>query len=255
MKKLFATTAVGLMLALPISAQAQVTADSDTMFYPTVEHAVKASDLIGKRLYVAKTEVDTSAAYTDADTNWDDIGEVSDVVIDLNGDIEAVLVDVGGFLGIGEKTVAVNLSSLKMIPDGDDADDYFVVLTGEKAMLEAAPAYTSEPAATDDATADATGAKAGGDAIEWSDITSEELTGARVYGPSGEDLGEISEIVMTDDMKVGSLIVDVGGFLGIGEKPVSLHPADLTLTRDGDDIKVHSAMTKDQLKKLPAYEK
>ncbi len=40
------------------------------------------------------------------------IGKVEDVVIDSDGKVVAVLVGVGGFLGLGETTVAIGLRHL-----------------------------------------------------------------------------------------------------------------------------------------------
>jgi sporulation protein YlmC with PRC-barrel domain len=43
------------------------------------------------------------------------VGEIKDMLFDQNGTITAVLLSVGGFLGIGEKDVAVPLDSIKVI--------------------------------------------------------------------------------------------------------------------------------------------
>jgi sporulation protein YlmC with PRC-barrel domain len=45
--------------------------------------------------------------------NNESIGDVNDVVLDSNGQVLAVVIGVGGFLGIGEKNVAVPYSSLQ----------------------------------------------------------------------------------------------------------------------------------------------
>jgi sporulation protein YlmC with PRC-barrel domain len=44
--------------------------------------------------------------------NNESIGDVNDVILDRNGQVMAVVVGVGGFLGIGEKDVAVPFGSL-----------------------------------------------------------------------------------------------------------------------------------------------
>jgi sporulation protein YlmC with PRC-barrel domain len=46
-------------------------------------------------------------------TNNESIGDVNDVILDRNGQVMAVVVGVGGFLGIGEKDVAVPFASLE----------------------------------------------------------------------------------------------------------------------------------------------
>jgi sporulation protein YlmC with PRC-barrel domain len=41
------------------------------------------------------------------------IGDVNDILLDKDGRVSAVIVGVGGFLGIGEKDVAVSFDALK----------------------------------------------------------------------------------------------------------------------------------------------
>ena len=48
--------------------------------------------------------------------NNENIGEINDVLINRNGQVVAVIIGVGGFLGIGEKDVAVPMSMLLFQP-------------------------------------------------------------------------------------------------------------------------------------------
>jgi sporulation protein YlmC with PRC-barrel domain len=59
---------------------------------------IRASKMIGSTVY---------------DLQNRNIGKVRDLVLDRDGKIAAVVVDVGTFLGMGGKTVAVQLSDLK----------------------------------------------------------------------------------------------------------------------------------------------
>ncbi len=63
---------------------------------------IMASDLIGTRV---------------VSTNNESIGDINDVVLDRNGRIMAAVVGVGGFLGIGEKDVAVPFESLEFMSE------------------------------------------------------------------------------------------------------------------------------------------
>ncbi len=104
---------------------------------------VLASSLIGMRVYAVETDVDASQAYpADARKDWADVGEVNDVVLDWNGDIKAVVLGVGGFLGIGEKDVAIEMSSLRKVRESNDATDWFLVVNSSKELLTNAPAYS-----------------------------------------------------------------------------------------------------------------
>ena len=72
-------------------------------------------------------------------TNGDTINEVSDLLIDDNNEVTHVLVDVGGVLGIGTKTVALPIEELT-VPQGSSDDPVFVTAMTED-ELEALPAY------------------------------------------------------------------------------------------------------------------
>ncbi|MCJ8140020.1 PRC-barrel domain-containing protein [Falsirhodobacter halotolerans] len=157
MIKLLSSTAVVAMLAAPVVAQtatttapeatttapaAATTGTSDMGFNYTVEAGDKSAEtFIGKRLYVSEVEVDMNADMTEVDQDWDDVGEISDLVIGEDGMVKAVLTDFGGFLGMGEKTVAVSMDDLAVIRDGDSQNDYFIVLQSDRASLENAPEF------------------------------------------------------------------------------------------------------------------
>lgn len=265
MKKLLVTTALGLFAAAPAladthmaaeqtgapgAAQVDMTAD---IFVPMVDQAVLASDFIGKRVYVSEADIDPTPI-NDAAAEWNDIGEIGDVVISRAGDVEAVLVDVGGFLGIGEKTVAVNMSGLTMVQDGDNPDDYFIVVRGTKQAVETAPTYQlegAETAATPQAEADPAPVAT---AQNFDGLTAEQLTGAPVHGANDEKIGEVSDLVLGQDDSITHVIVDVGGFLGLGSKSVALSPDMVTVAQpDADDPRLIVAASEDQLKQMPEF--
>ncbi|HEU0018536.1 MAG TPA: PRC-barrel domain-containing protein [Methyloceanibacter sp.] len=67
------------------------------------------------------------------------IGDVNDLVTDRSGKILAALIGVGGFLGIGEKDVAVHFEDLKLTRD--ESNNTKVVLNVSKETLASAPDY------------------------------------------------------------------------------------------------------------------
>ena len=94
------------------------------------------------RVYAVDTDIDASQAYpADARKDWDDVGEVNDVVLDWDGSVKAVVLGVGGFLGMGEKDVAIEMASLRKVRESNDATDWFLVVNTSKEMLTNAPAY------------------------------------------------------------------------------------------------------------------
>ena len=52
--------------------------------------------------------------YNDANEN---IGSINDLLMDKSGDIKAVVIGVGGFLGVGEHLVAVPLDKVKFVDE------------------------------------------------------------------------------------------------------------------------------------------
>lgn len=149
MIKLLASTAVVAMLASPVLAQTAPAAttpattdmSAEGYNYMSMTGDKSAETFIGKRLYVSEVDVDVNAEVTEIDQEWDDVGEISDLVIGEDGQVKAVLTDIGGFLGLGEKTVAVSMDDLAVIRDGDSQNDYFTVLKSDRASLENAPEF------------------------------------------------------------------------------------------------------------------
>ncbi len=74
------------------------------------------------------------------------LGEIDDVLIDQSGRVVAVIIEVGGFLGIREKRIAVPMGALefqKPAATTDNPDNTRIILRLGKAELESAPAFRS----------------------------------------------------------------------------------------------------------------
>ncbi len=66
--------------------------------------------------------------------NGEDVGEIDDVVFDRQGKLKDFIIDVGGFLGIGEKQVAVSTKELKY-----DSEGGYATYQGSREDLENKP--------------------------------------------------------------------------------------------------------------------
>ncbi len=72
------------------------------------------------------------------DVSGQQLGKIANLVFDQNGRIELAVIGVGGFLGIGEKDVAVPFDAVKSeVVNGK----HVFVIDATKAQLTAAPAY------------------------------------------------------------------------------------------------------------------
>jgi hypothetical protein len=80
------------------------------------------------------------------------------------------------------------------------------------------------------------------------ELTADSLEGATIYGPGDEKIGSVSHV------HGNQVVVDVGGFLGIGAKPVAVSASDLDFMRDEDgDVHAVTNWTKDNLKAMPEH--
>ena len=139
MKRFLSTTAVLAALAGPAFADGHTSAFGSVM---AKENDFFASDLIGMRIYNAETEVADGTRIADGgETEWDDIGEINDIIISQDGEVRAVILGVGGFLGMGERDVSVSMDAIKVVREEGDSDDRFLVVTTSKEMLEKAPEF------------------------------------------------------------------------------------------------------------------
>lgn len=85
------------------------------------------------------------------------------------------------------------------------------------------------------------------------ELTPEILQGATIYGADDESVGHVSHLHGSG--AACQVIVDVGGFLGLGAKHVVVGLGQLEFMRD-ENGKVHAVTgwTKDQLKSMPEHE-
>lgn len=288
MKTLLLSTALAGALALPTFAQNAASPFQAEAAGPSVA----ASDVIGARVYVSEAALDADA-YDGVQEGWNDIGEVNEIILGRDGTVDAVLVDIGGFLGVGERQVAVDMSALRIVQDdATDADDWFLVLQADRATLDAAPEWvlpgadmqTDATAQTDstadstndgtetmsaegtaegtDATTaevanDATGGMAmpeGYTAVGPEALTSELLTGANVHSSDDMSIAEVSDLVLTEDGQVTDVVLDVGGFLGIGARSVAI-PMDRLIVgqAEGGAVRLWVNMTREELETLPEF--
>lgn len=98
----------------------------DSNFSVTVDakNAVLATSFIGSSVYTAANE---------------NVGDINDLVFDDKGAVKAVIIGVGGFLGMGEKDVAVPLEKITVTRDESNAVK--LTIQASKEELENAPAF------------------------------------------------------------------------------------------------------------------
>lgn len=302
LKHLLATTAIVAVSATAMAAEQKPMADQkpaaahETMYLDsaTITEDAAAGDhlasyLIGENVYSSDAD--------DAEI----IGDINDLVVSDDGSVEAVVIGVGGFLGVGEKNVAVSFDDIDW--SVDENGTHYAVLPVTQDELENAPSFdtavfwpdtvanqvaTTDQPMTDEQTADdqmaasdqpatddqMTKDKTADDQMASTDqqmtddrmapkmrdvasdaVSANELIDTTVYGADDANVGEVGDVLLTDNGGIDAIIIDVGGFLGIGEKPVAIAFEDLMLRKDENDtLYVYTTFTEDQLEAAPQYD-
>ncbi|WP_299439959.1 PRC-barrel domain-containing protein [uncultured Rhodospira sp.] len=327
MKRLLATTAIVTMAAAPLTAhagttgqdmqqtqaetQVSATAQGGSSDMTTNEHRITADRLLEKNVYVApdgagghgdgssqdmESNSDWEMGFSDVPSDWENVGNIVDLLISRDGKVSAVVVDSGGMLDLQEKRLRLNMEELRFVKDSDDRDNFFVRYTGDRDVLESQgydeaeaeqageTSYSlSQTGATEhedgqqtmanvtgsgeteqtdaERTAERTMAQTNENAealseTEFNELSAENLEDSYVYGQNGEWVGEVSDVLISDGGDVTHVIVDVGGFLGIGEKPVALGYDQIHIGRDGahdEDVTVQLDQTEEQLEQMETY--
>jgi sporulation protein YlmC with PRC-barrel domain len=150
------------------------------------------------------------------------VGTIDDLIITQDASVPFAVLSVGGFLGVGTKSVIVPYSSLVV----HDTEILFRDATKET--------VASLP--------DVSVAKNG--------KRTSELVGASVINGANETVGTIDDLIVTPNEKVPFAVLSVGGFLGLGTKYVVVSYDALKL--NGKDV-VYRDATKESLKTLPEF--
>lgn len=302
MKHLLATTAI---VALAGAANAAETQTNQTQAGTATEaQTMQIQDLA----FVASPSMDAHLAsnligltvYSSAATDAEPIGEIQDLVIAQDGDIEAVVIGVGGLLGVGQRNVAVEFEHLAWVAYQGDEQQARLVLGTTVERLEGAPEFdisvlqtepgerlfgvknpdgttarapdatqpVDETAMAPDATTQvgepiaeqpdqlAVALDAGMVDVDVGTISANDLIGATVYSVENDNVGSVNDVLLAEDGTIEAVVLDIGGFLGIGVKPVAIAFDGLAIRRDeNNNLFVYTAFIRDQLDTAPDYDK
>lgn len=125
MKKIALIAASLAILATPALAQTSGTAPAEAKFSTVAKGDMFSSKLKGLNVYNQKDEK---------------VGEITDLAIGKGEQIQAMILSVGGFLGMGERYVAVSPSSVR-VSYNKDKDTWSAKMNTTKDALKAAPEF------------------------------------------------------------------------------------------------------------------
>jgi hypothetical protein len=166
-RALLAATALAALLATPTMAEqtSPSSSASDASSSSVAQPAAANTDQ-------ARKPVDILSGYTRVDTDLlatkiigapvfdskakdaNKLGDINDLILDKNGQVAAVVLGVGGVLGLGEKQVAVDFAALEFVVADDNTERY--VLNSNVDELTRAPDFLGvedEPSEASDVSA------------------------------------------------------------------------------------------------------
>ncbi len=99
---------------------------------------IRSRDITGGDIYSMSTPMD-EASWDSWDMNavgsdWNDIGEIEDLVLDQSGQLIGVVAEVGGFFDIGDKHVMIPMEDVRLTAVDDQT--YVLVTRMSEEQLE-----------------------------------------------------------------------------------------------------------------------
>jgi sporulation protein YlmC with PRC-barrel domain len=81
------------------------------------------------------------------------------------------------------------------------------------------------------------------------------LMDGSVINPSGEEIGDVNDLVMTSEGMIEGVVIGVGGWLGIGQKDVAIEMGRIEITQDEDgDLAFQLNATREELEAAPEFQ-
>ncbi|RWP02418.1 MAG: PRC-barrel domain containing protein [Mesorhizobium sp.] len=274
-RTLLTTTALAALIAT--GAYAQTATTPAPTQDPAVQDTAPAAP-IPRAQGSLVTNIIGESVYNGTADDAENIGNVSDVIFDENGQAKSVVIGVGGFLGVGAKNVTFDYSKLQW---AERNGDRWLIAQTTKDELTAQPDFDRKPydpaPAASDTTATAPPAPSGAtdttaqnapaapaepapaEPVKRADGNlATNIIGETVYNGTGDDaqnIGDVNDIVLAKDGMAESLIIGVGGFLEVGEKNVAYQfDKAKWAERDGDRWLV-AETTKEGLEALPEFDR
>jgi sporulation protein YlmC with PRC-barrel domain len=144
LKKLLISTAVSALMVSGAMAQSTIQEQRGPAATAPAPAATKSDKFLAAQ--TADQWVFSKFKGTDVlGANDEHIGDVNDIVFDKTGKIHGVVVGVGGFLGIGEKNVAIDLAAFQVVPadssKANDPNNVKLKVSWTKDELKNAPAF------------------------------------------------------------------------------------------------------------------
>lgn len=145
MLRILISTTLAAALAAPLAAPSFADTHT-TAAWEMIDSAnlIRTRDITGGPVYSIANRYDETAWMNRDDrefygynnyaygSDYEQIGEIEDVVLDQGGQMIGIVAEVGGFLDIGDKHVLVPVEDLRLVPVDDTSYSYITRLSEEQ---------------------------------------------------------------------------------------------------------------------------
>ncbi len=127
-----------MKLTSVLSTTALIAALGGTAFAETQmsdDNLIRTRDITGGNIYslaAADTMWSSTSTYDSVGDNWNNIGEIEDIILSKDGQVVGIVAEVGGFLDIGDKHVMIPVSDMRLTAVDDKTYGYVTNLTEEQ---------------------------------------------------------------------------------------------------------------------------
>jgi sporulation protein YlmC with PRC-barrel domain len=84
-------------------------------------------------------------------------------------------------------------------------------------------------------------------------VAASGILGRKVLGPDGKEIGRVVDVLVDAGSNPRAVVIDVGGFLGVGARRIAVNWSDLTFPPTGSDVDIKLDLTSEQISSAPAY--
>ena len=100
---------------------------------------IRTRDITGGNIYTMNEADDEGwdpdMCYNEVGADWNEIGEIEDIILSKDGQMIGIVGEVGGFLDIGDKHVLISIDDVNLVPV-DDKTYAFVTRLNEEQLEE-----------------------------------------------------------------------------------------------------------------------
>jgi hypothetical protein len=84
-------------------------------------------------------------------------------------------------------------------------------------------------------------------------VDSDGIIGKSIRSTAGEDMGRIVDVIVSGNSRVEAVVIDFGGFLGVGSRKIAVDWRALHFATDGKPGRITLALSRNQVRVSPEY--